>query len=204
MVLGFTGIPFISFFSTGILRFYLAMVRKSEIRNNLLLIDYRKYLNLTVLFLLYYFLYVILIKGIEDFSEYEGLMRLRLISGVVLFIWLLSRLIFSPFFVIDKGYTARKALKSSFLLTSGRTIKTFLLISISTFFMLSGMFFFIVGVLYTFSLFMVSFVLAYDINLKNRFSRRKKLIHITTLETKKQIEDTLINIKNPQTEDRSK
>ena len=191
IVLGFSGIPIISFFSTGLIRFYLALVRKNEIKNNLLLIDWKKVFHIAILFSLYYTLYIILIKIIEDIGEFEGLMKLRILFGIILFIWLLTRLIFSPFFVIDKGYSARKALKSSFLLTSGRTIKTAILIFFSSFFLLTGFLFFVIGVIYTFSLFMIAFVIAYDINLKNRFSRRKKLIQLTALETKKQIEETL-------------
>lgn len=200
IVLGFSGIPIIAYFSAGLIRFYIAIVRKSEDRGNLLLVDPKKFMHILILFSLYYFLYIILIKGMEDFEEYEGLMRIRLGFGILVFFWLVTRLVFSPFFVVDKGYTARKALKSSFLLTSGRTIKTSLLLSVSLFFLFSGFLFAILGVIYTFSLFMVAFVLAYDINLKNRFSRRKKLIQITSLETKRQIEETLQNLQIPQLE----
>ncbi len=191
IILGFSGIVFISYFSIGIIRFYLALVRKSEIKTNLLLIDWKKFIHIWILFSLYYTVYILLIKVIEDLSEYEGIMKIRVIFGIFLFFWLLTRLIFSPFFVVDKGYSARKALKSSFLLTSGRTIKTAILLLFSTLFLVSGFLLLGLGIIYSFSLFMIAFVIAYDINLKNRFSRRKKLIQLSAIETRKQINETL-------------
>ncbi len=191
IVLGFSGVIVISFFSIGVIRFYLALVRKSEIKTNLLLIDLKKFIHIWILFSLYYSVYIFLIKVVEDLSEYEGIMKIRVIFGIFLFFWLLTRLIFSPFFVVDKGYSARKALKSSFLLTSGRTIKTAILLLFASLFLIIGFLFLGIGVVYSFSLFMIAFVIAYDINLKNRFSRRKKLIQMSAIETRKQINETL-------------
>ena len=191
IVLGFSGVIVISFFSIGVIRFYLALVRKSEIKTNLLLIDFKKFIHIWILFSLYYSVYIFLIKVVEDLSEYEGIMKIRVIFGIFLFFWLLTRLIFSPFFVVDKGYSARKALKSSFLLTSGRTIKTAILLLFASLFLIIGFLFLGIGVVYSFSLFMIAFVIAYDINLKNRFSRRKKLIQMSAIETRKQINETL-------------
>ena len=191
IVLGFSGVIVISFFSIGIIRFYLALVRKSELKTNLLLIDWKKFIHIWILFSLYYSVYIFLIKVVEDLSEYEGIMKVRVVFGIFLFFWLLTRLIFSPFFVVDKGYSARKALKSSFLLTSGRTIKTAILFLFASLFLIIGFLFLGIGIVYSFSLFMIAFVIAYDINLKNRFSRRKKLIQMSAIETRKQINETL-------------
>ena len=191
IVLGFSGVIVISFFSIGVIRFYLALVRKSELKTNLLLIDWKKFIHIWILFSLYYSVYIFLIKVVEDLSEYEGIMKIRVVFGIFLFFWLLTRLIFSPFFVVDKGYSARKALKSSFLLTSGRTIKTAILLLFASLFLIIGFLFLGIGIVYSFSLFMIAFVIAYDINLKNRFSRRKKLIQMSAIETRKQINETL-------------
>jgi hypothetical protein len=58
-------------------------------------------------------------------------------------------------------------------------------------FLIFGFLFLGIGIIYSFSLFMIAFVIAYDINLKNRFSRRKKLIQMSAIETRKQINETL-------------
>ncbi|MDX1960598.1 MAG: hypothetical protein SFU98_18650 [Leptospiraceae bacterium] len=189
-VLGFSGIPIIAYFVCSLIRFYLSLVRKSKINITLFTITFKKYYSIVILLVFYYLLYVIYVKVAFEIGEVDGrMLRTQVILGVFVFIWLLVRLIFSPLFVIEKGYSARKAMKASFLLTSGRTIKSFSLIFSSIFIFLSG-FFLGIGFLYTFSLVMVGYILSYDINLKNRFSRRKKLIHQAAIEVKQQLEDT--------------
>lgn len=228
LLLGYLSLPIISFFVCSLIRFHIALVRKSQIKMDLFLIDYRKYFNILVLFTLYYSLYVLLIKVVYEISEYDGLLKTRIAVGVVVFFWLVVRLIFSPYYVIDKGYNARKSLKASFLLTSGRTVKTFLLLFFSIFilsvvflpiafglfhfslyalniirtnpdslnlFLWVGVFaivsIFLISILaYFFSLSQITFVMSFDINLKNKFSRRKKIIYEAAIETKKQLEDT--------------
>jgi hypothetical protein len=190
VALGFSGLPIVAYLLCGIIRFYFSLVRKAKINMSLLLVDYRKYFHILLLLIIYYTIYVLYVKIAADFADFDGrVVRIRIILGLFTFLWLLVRLIFSPLFVVDKGYTARKAMKASFLLTSGKTMKTFSLVFFSTLLFLSG-FFLGIGFLYTFSLIMIGFVLSFDINLKNRFSRRRKLINEAAVETKRQLEDT--------------
>ncbi|MCB1141713.1 MAG: hypothetical protein H7A24_12930 [Leptospiraceae bacterium] len=192
ILLGFIGLPIVCYFFIGMVRFYLALVRKAKIKIALFMVGYKKYFNILILFCLYYSVYVLLIKIIADISEYEGIMKIRIILGFFGFIWIVIRLIFSPIFVIDKGYNARRALKASFLMTSGKTLKTLILILLSITVFLTGAILFAVGIFYTFGLFMIAMVIAYDINLRNRFSRRKKIINETAVETKRALEDSAI------------
>lgn len=228
ILLGFLGIPIISFFFCSLVRFHYALVRRSKIKMDVFLIDFRKYFHIFLLFTLYYALYNLAFKAIFDFEELKGLNKLRALLGTGLFFWLVIRLVFSPFFVIEKGYSARKAMKSSFLLTSGRTIKTAILILLAAgiFVLILYSFGFLVfevsriayrvtkgstdvfiisswilgfSVVFIFSLTIISLsfallnialVMSYDIYLKNKFSRRKKIIYEAAIQTKRRLEDT--------------
>ncbi len=228
ILLGFMGIPVISFFFCSLIRFHYGLVRKSKIKMDIFLIDYKKYFHIFLLFNIYYALYNLAFKAIFDFDELEGINKLRAILGISLFFWILVRLIFSPFFVIEKGYSTRRAMKSSFLLTSGRTIKTIVLLFLCLV-IFGGVFFgfgylvfetsrlayktiklnpdFSIAILWilgftvvailslvavslSFSLLNIAFVMSYDIYLKNRFSRKKKLIYEVAIETKRKLEDS--------------
>lgn len=136
ILLGFLGIPITSFFFCSLIRFHYALVRKSKIKMEILLVDFRKYFHVFLLFTLYYALYNLAFKAIFEFDELDLMNKLRAIAGIGFFFWIVVRLVFSPFFVVEKGYSARKAMKSSFLLTSGRTIKTLVLILLSSGFFL--------------------------------------------------------------------
>lgn len=210
ILLGYLGIPAVTYFLCGLLRFYLSLVRKSKINLELWLIDFRKFLQMFFLFIIYYSLYVLYIKILDDFREFEGIIQIRVVLGAGVFAWIIVRMIFAPFFVIDRGYTVRKALRSSLLLTSGRTVKTFFLllaVSVPFFPVLAGLyvlfngnyaphiiiigsFLFSAYLLYFFAPALVALVLSFDIYLKNRFSRRRKLINEAAVDTKKQLEDS--------------
>lgn len=224
ILLGYLGIPPVTYFLCGLLRFYLSLVRKSKINLELWLIDFRKFLQMFFLFIIYYSLYVLYIKILDDFREFEGIIQIRVLLGAVVFAWIIVRMIFAPFFVIDRGYTVRKALRSSLLLTSGRTVKTFFLlfaVSVPFFPVLAGLYLlfngnyaahiiiissvlFSIYILYFFSPALIALVLSFDIYLKNRFSRRRKLINEAAVDTKKILEDsgifTVVNTGNSEEE----
>ena len=224
ILLGYLGIPPVTYFLCGLLRFYLSLVRKSKINLELWLIDFRKFLQMFFLFIIYYSLYVLYIKILDDFREFEGIIQIRVLLGAVVFAWIIVRMIFAPFFVIDRGYTVRKALRSSLLLTSGRTVKTFFLlfaVSVPFFPVLAGLYLlfngnyaahiiiissvlFSIYILYFFSPALIALVLSFDIYLKNRFSRRRKLINEAAVDTKKILEDsgifTVVNTGNGEEE----
>jgi len=228
ILLGYLGLPAVSFFLCSLIRFHYSLVRKSKVKMDIFLIDYRKYFHVLLLFALYYTLYILFFKMIFEIKELEGIYQIRAIVGIGIFFWIVVRLIFSPFFVIEKGYSARKAMKASFLLTSGRTLKTLMLLFlclsifslvlgssgyvvfktslyvlrtlksdpsfkniflwISSFGILS--FFCLVVCAFCFALVNIAFVMSYDIYLKNRFSKRKKLILEAAIETKRKLEDS--------------
>ena len=120
---------------------------------------------------------------------------------------------------MDADYNARQAMKASFLLTSGKTFKTISLLTISVIFLVGGLIFnialsfivheiifvlnsysiyqigipiIILGSAYPFSLIIISFVMSYDINMKNKYSRRKILITQAAVIVKRKLEDTNI------------
>ena len=190
ILLGYINLPITSFFLVGLIRFYTKVARKEPASFTLLFRGYRNYFQMFVLFVVYYTLYILLVKIISDYKFYEGVIQIRLILGVFFFFWLLLRFIFAPLFVVnEENCRARQAMKNSFALTSGRTIKTFLLIIFVLTVFASGFPVFLIGIVYTFGLSMIILVIAFDINLKNEYSYRRKLIDEVAVKTKKNIDE---------------
>lgn len=219
MLLGYLSLPIVSYFVCGFIRFYLRLVRGLPVNLKILFAGHRGYLHIMILLAAYYSLYILLFKIAFYMKDYDRVMQIRILLGVAAFFWTVARLIFAPFFVIDADYTARQAMKASFLLTSGKTFKTFSLLIISVIFLVGGLivnialsflihevvFIFqsysiyqvgipiiIFGSAYPFSLIIIAFVVSYDINLKNKYSRRKQLITQAAIIVKRKLEDTNI------------
>lgn len=217
LLLGYMSIPFVSYFACGVIRYYLRLVRKLPVTWKILFKGHRGYIHIVIIFLGYYSLYVLFFKALFEIGDYDLMMQLRLLTGAGFFFWITVRLIFATFFVIDADYSFKQAIKASLLLTSGRTIKTLALLSISSVVLLSGIvlsvgasyilrniftiethvyilvsFPFIYSfAIYAMGLVMSSFVMSYDINLNNKYSRRKKLITEAALITKQKIEQLM-------------
>ena len=196
MLLGYLSLPIVSFFVCGFIRFYLRLVRGLTVSLKILFQGHKRYFQILILLAAYYSLYILLFKIAFFIKDYDKIMQIRILFGVVLFFWTIARLIFAPFFVIDADYNARQAMKASFLLTSGKTFKTFSLLFISVIFLVGGLIFnialsfvvheilfvlqsfsiyqigipiIILGSAYPFSLIIIAFVVSYDINLKNKY-----------------------------------
>ncbi len=219
MLLGYLSLPIVSFFVCGFIRFYLRLVRGLSVNLKILFLGHKRYFQILLLLAAYYSLYILLFKIAFFIKDYDKIMQIRILMGVVLFFWTIARLIFAPFFVIDADYSAREAMKASFLMTSGKTFKTFSLLTISVIFLIGGLIFnialsfiiheilfvlqtfaiyqigipiIILGSAYPFSLIIIAFVVSYDINLKNKYSRRKHLITQAAVIVKRKLEDTNI------------
>jgi hypothetical protein len=217
MLLGYLSLPIVSYFVCGFIRFYLRVVRGLSNNLKILFVGHKRYLQILFLLAAYYTLYILLFKIAFFIKDYDKIMQIRIVLGVVLFFWTISRLIFAPFFVIDADYSAREAMKASFLLTSGKTFKTFSLLTVSFLFLVGGLIFnialsfviyeilfvlqtysiyqigipiIILGSAYPFTLIIIAFVMSYDINLKNKYSRRKHLITQAAVIVKRKLEDT--------------
>ena len=214
MILGFTSIPFVSYFTCGFIKYYLRLVRNQAISIKYLFLGSKKYIQITILLLLYYSLYILLIKITTTIYDYDKIMQIRIILGVLLFFIIVARLIYSPLFVIDAEYNARDAMRSSFLLTSGKTKKvltllissillllfflflmvilSFMLFKISELIMVYNIYQIAVPVIiitaaYPFAIIMIAFIISYDINLKNKYSKRKKLINEAAIFVKRKL-----------------
>lgn len=217
MILGFSSIPFLSFFVSGFIRYFLRLVRGQTVSLKYLFSGHKKFLQIFIILTTYYILYILLLKITANIQDYDRIMQIRIFLGVILFFITISRLIYSPFFVIDADYNARKSFKSSFLLTSGKTTKTFTLLGFSILMILSFLFisifisFFIFKIVellniyniyhigvpfiiftspYPFSIIMIAFILNYDIHLKNRYSKRKFIITQASVIVKNKLEDS--------------
>ncbi len=219
MLLGYLSLPIVTYFVCGFIRFYLRLVRGLKVNLKILFAGHKGYFQILILLAAYYSLYILLFKVAFFMKDYDRIMQIRIIMGLVLFFWSISRLIYSPFFVIDADFNARQAMKASFLLTSGKTFNTFSLLMISVMFLVGGLIFnialsfviheiifvlnsysiyqigipiIILGSAYPFSLIIIAFVMSYDINLKNKYSRRKILITQAAVIVKRKLEETNI------------
>ena len=172
-------LPFTTYFLAGLLQFFIALIRDpATARLRLLfLTDLRRYWHMLLFLMYYYFLYVLLVKVVVDFYEYTGLIQIRMIAGLGLFLWLVARLIFAPLYIIDEGLDARAAIKSSYLLTTRRTRRTLLVCITGLIILWLGVFALGVGVVYTLAVVVTVSVLLFD-NYRNDpdAARRLQLI----------------------------
>ncbi|MEM7181660.1 MAG: hypothetical protein AAF518_12150 [Spirochaetota bacterium] len=192
ILLGYSTIPFTAYFLCGLLRYYIALARRLPVKASISLRGDKQYFQMLFLCLSYYSLYVMLFKVALSLDDYdgivnEGIIKIRVIVGVIFFFWLFIRLIYSPFFIVDQEQSMRQAIKSSLLLTSGMTIRTSILIFFIALAFASGALAFIVGAFISFALATVAMILSYDIRLKNKYSRRKKIINQAAIKTRQDI-----------------
>lgn len=142
ILLSLISMPVTAYAASGLLLYYLHLVRFQESRLILLLKGYKYYLYILLFAYAYYVLYLFLIKFII-FSELESLkdklsMQIRLIFGVLAYLFFLTRLLFAPAYITDHGLSTKSGFKYSLLLTSGRGWKTLVILLTFAIFMLFG------------------------------------------------------------------
>ena len=172
-LLGLIGLPVAAFLLCGLIKYYRALTRGQAPRPWMLFRGSRNYLTMLRFCLGYYLLYVVSFKVLFYITDYDGVIQIRIIMGVSFFLWIMARLIFTPMFIIDGDNSLYQAVKNSFLLTSGRTIKTFILIMVFGFFLFLGIPFLFVGLFISIAPAMIAFVLVYDIYNQNEHSHRE-------------------------------
>ncbi len=172
-LLGLIGLPVAAFLLCGLIKYYRALTRGQSPRPWMLFRGSRNYLTMLRFCLGYYLLYVVSFKVLFYITDYDGVIQIRIIMGVSFFLWIMARLIFTPMFIIDGDNSLYQAVKNSFLLTSGRTIKTFILIMVFGFFLFLGIPFLFVGLFISIAPAMIAFVLVYDIYNQNEHSHRE-------------------------------
>ncbi|MEQ9363640.1 MAG: hypothetical protein RIF32_05325 [Leptospirales bacterium] len=170
-------LPFTAYFLGCLIQFTARLVRKPSEATPwrlLFLIDPRRYWNMLLFLVYYYFLYVVLVKVVVDIHEHQGLIQIRLVAGLCLFLWLVARLIFAPLYIIDAGAGVRAALKASYLLTTGRTRRTLLLTLAFLATLWLGVFAAGLGAIYTLALALSGVILLFD-NYRNDPAVRDRL-----------------------------
>lgn len=109
-------------------RMFLQLARHERFRLRLTIFGWRAYLWLLLWVFCYYVTYLTLFQAALDWEDLPALkgaiMQLRLALGFALFLWLLARMVFAPAYILEERLNLRAALKQSYLLTSGRTLKT--------------------------------------------------------------------------------
>lgn len=127
-LLNLLALPAVALALGGLARLFLSMARSEEFELRAALFHWRRYLWLLAWCLAYYVTYLTLFRAAFDWEDrpafHGALLRLRLVLGVGLFLWLLARMIFAPAYIVEDGMNLRAALKQSYLLTSGKTLRT--------------------------------------------------------------------------------
>lgn len=170
-------LPFTAYFLGGLIRFFAILVRDPSAPapwRLLFLTDLRRYWHMLLFLVYYYFLYVTLVKVVVEIPEYQGIIQIRLVAGLCLFLWLVARLVFAPLYIIDEGLAVRAAIKNSYMLTTGRTRRTLLLSLTFLAVLWLGVFAVGVGAIYTLAISLTGVVLLFD-NYRNGPRARDRL-----------------------------
>ncbi|MCB1175203.1 MAG: hypothetical protein KDK39_16630 [Leptospiraceae bacterium] len=130
VLLSLLSLPLTAFAGAGMIQYYLHLVRFQKSSLQQLLPGISRYFYNLLFLIAYYIVYLFLIKYIlyiETELLLESLVaRLQLFLGTLLFIFFLSRFLFTPAYIMDHDLSTKSGFKYSLLLTSGRGVKTFI------------------------------------------------------------------------------
>lgn len=146
----------------GLLRFYVTVYRNKPLAFRLHLPGLRAYTNIMLFCLIYYGLYVLLVKVVLNFRDYNGIIQIRIVLGLLVFLWIQTRLLFVPLLIIRQNITLRDAINASYQMTSKRTTKTLMLFFVFFLIFTFGIVSLIVGVIYTLSMAMLGYVAVFN------------------------------------------
>ena len=155
-------LPVTVYVFSALLRFYVTVYRRKPQKLRLNLPSLRAYLNIILYCLIYYVMYVLLLKVVVDFRDYGGIIQIRMGLGAIVFLWLHARLIFVPILILRQNIQIRDAIRESFDMTSKRTTRTLILFFFFSVVLLFGIVSLGVGVLYTFSMAMLGYVAVFN------------------------------------------
>ncbi len=162
LILVSLSMPFTVYVFCALLRFYITIYRRNPQRLRLHFPGLRAYMNIIVYCLLYYVLYVLLLKVIADFRDYNEVIQARMLLGLIVFLWLHSRLMFVPILILRQDLPIRDAIRESFSMTSKRTTRTLILFFVFSLVLLFGLLSLGVGVLYTFSMAVLGYIAVFN------------------------------------------
>jgi hypothetical protein len=135
IILNLLTMPVVAYLLNAVFRFYVPLVRTGKHDFKKLLEGHIHYFPFLLWVFLYYLLYLVLFKIFlnfwDNFGIHEELIRIRILLGVGFFLYLVARFLFSPLYIVEQGLWPRGALKSSFLVTSTRTMRCLLYALIS-------------------------------------------------------------------------
>ena len=146
----------------ALLRFYVTIYRGKPQKLRLHFPSLRAYLNIVLYCLVYYVMYVLLLKVAVDFRDHNGIIQMRMALGVMVFLWLHARLIFVPILILRQNMQIRDAIRESFEMTSKRTTRTLFLFFVFSVVLAFGLLSLGIGVLYTFSMAMLGYVALFN------------------------------------------
>ena len=163
ILLNIVSLPVTAYLLSGLLFYYRGLVQNENPPLYRLFMGYkRNYINFFVLCLTYYVFYVTLVRTIFEIKEYTVILQIRFVIGILLFIWVASRLIFCFLITSEEKKNFKESIKASFLMTSGRFWKTLSAIALSFLLLCAGLLFFLVGFFYAFSVVLILYVLVFD------------------------------------------
>ncbi len=165
-LLSFLTLPFVAYLVTGLLRFYAGIARGEKPAWFVLLRFHPTYFHMLFFwcayYVLYYFLVKVAVRGLVEPFRYENEILARMAAGFLFFLWICVRLMFAPLYLMEQARTLREAARRSWMLTSGRSRRTAWFVFLMLILTGAGTAFLGVGILYTFGLAMIAYVLYFD------------------------------------------
>jgi len=163
-------IPVTAYFIGGFTYFYLSLVRGVTVRTAKIYRGYRWYYQILVYELLVYFLYLLLVRPIVDFFDFPLVIQIRLIFGIIAYLYLFIRASFFLAIVVDTRVSFMKTLAESFVLTRDSFFETGLFIALGLAVIMSGILAAGIGIIFTMAVATQGYVLLYEILRKKRLS----------------------------------
>lgn len=128
ILLNVIAMPFLAYFLGGLLQFFRERTRGTQAPYILLIKGHRHYFRILLYCLAYYAGYRAFVRTVVGIEDYPVDLRLRMLFGLPLFIWVITRVCFSFAFVTEQDAGPKLGIKSSFILTGGRFWRTLVIL----------------------------------------------------------------------------
>ncbi len=124
IVLNLFAMPFLAYFLGGLLQFFRERTRGSSAPYILLIKGHRHYFRILLYCAAYYAGYRAFVRTVVGIEDYPLDLRMRMLAGLPLFVWVITRVCFAFAFVTEQDAGPKVGIKSSFILTGGRFWRT--------------------------------------------------------------------------------
>jgi len=160
--LALISLPFSAYIMSGIIYHYVSIKKGVTGTINQIFRGYRWLLPMLFYTTSAFFVYRIFLRVIIDFLEYDLIIQIHILFGIIFAFGFGVRTIFLPILIVDKNLKFVQALKESFQLTRDKFIVTSQHVAFSLGILAIGILALGVGFLYSFAVLMIYYVILYD------------------------------------------